>query len=151
MARTVGMDDPDDVGLLYVTDGAHLRDATRHAAIIDDDRPHIEFSAPRGYFHQERLAVEALAWVAARLDPAPAPVPGVRPAPGGLRASLLRAQLALLAGGGPDELRAYLDALRLAPASRAVRQALTAIAGERRRAANEMAGATKAGVRFPWH
>ena len=134
MARDVGLDDPDDLGVLYVTDGDHLRTVVRDVPWITDDRPRIEFSAPRGYFHQEGLGRDALAWVAARLDPAPAPIAGARPATFGLRASLLRAQLALLAGDGPAELRAYLDALAAAPASPTVRTALAAIASERRRA-----------------
>jgi spermidine synthase len=134
MARTVGLDDPDDVGLLYVTDGAHLRDATRDVAPITDDLPGIEFSAPRGYFHQERLGPAALAWVAARLDPGPAPVRGARPAPFALRSNMLQAQLALVTDAGPAELRGYLDALALVPESHAVRQALAGIAAERRRA-----------------
>ncbi len=134
MARDVGLDDPDDLGVLYVTDGDHLRTVVRDVPWITDDRPGIEFSAPRGYFHQEGLGRDALAWVAARLDPAPAPIAGARPATFGMRASLLRAQLALLAGDGPAELRAYLDALAAAPASPTVRTALAAIASERRRA-----------------
>ena len=133
MARDVGLDDPDDLGVLYVTDGDHLRTVVRDVPWITDDRPGIEFSAPRGYFHQEALGRDALAWVAARLDPAPAPIAGARPATFGVRASLLRAQLALLAGDGPAELRAYLDALAAAPASPTVRTALAAIASERRR------------------
>jgi hypothetical protein len=134
MAHDVGLDDPDDLGVLYVTDGDHLRSVVRDVPWITDDRPRIEFSAPRGYFHQEGLGRAALAWVAARLDPAPAPIAGAHPATFGLRASLLRAQLALLAGDGPAELRAYLDALPAAPASPTVRTALAAIASERRRA-----------------
>jgi spermidine synthase len=133
MARSVGLDDPDDVGVLYVTDGDHLRAVVRDVPWITDDRPRIEFSAPRAYFHQERLGRDALAWVAARLDPAPAPVASARPATFGLRADLLRAQLALLAGDGPAELRAYLDALGAEPGSATVRTALAAIAAERRR------------------
>jgi spermidine synthase len=134
MARGVGLDDPDDVGVLYVTDGDHLRTVVRDVPWITDDRPRIEFSAPRGYFHQEGLGRDALAWVAARLDPAPAPIAGARPATFALRASLLRAQLALLSGDRPAELRAYLDALAVAPGSTTVRTALAAIATERRRA-----------------
>jgi spermidine synthase len=132
MARSVGLDDPDGVGLLYVTDGVHLRAATRDVAPITDDRPTIEFSAPRAYYHQDGLGAAALAWIAARLDPAAAPVVGAPPAPFALRANLLRAQLALLAGDRPDELRAYLDALALAPDARPVQEALAAIAQERR-------------------
>jgi spermidine synthase len=134
MARGVGLDDPDDLGMLYVTDGDRLRTVVRDAPWITDDRPRIEFSAPRGFFHQEGLGREALAWVAARLDPAPAPIAGAPPATFAVRADLLRAQLALLAGDGPAELRAYLDALAAAPASGTVRAALAAIAAERLRA-----------------
>jgi spermidine synthase len=134
MARSVGLDDPDGIPLLYVTDGVHLRAATRDVPPITDDRPTIEFSAPRAYYHQEGLGAAALAWIAARLDPAPAPVTGAAPASFAVRANLLRAQLALLAGDGPGELHAYLDALALAPAARPVREALSAIAEERRRA-----------------
>ena len=134
MARSVGVDDPDGVGLLYVTDGVHLRAATRDVAPITDDRPTIEFSAPRAYYHQEGLGAAALAWIAARLDPAAAPVSGAPPAPFALRANLLQAQLALLAGDHPGELQAYLDALALAPEARPVHEALAAIAEERRRA-----------------
>src|SRR5262249_10275358 len=83
-----------------------------------DDRPAIEFSAPRAYYHQDGLGAAALAWIAARLDPAAAPIVGAPPAPFALRANLLRAQLALRAGGRPDELRAYLDALARAPGAR---------------------------------
>jgi spermidine synthase len=133
MARGVGLDDPDDLGMLYVTDGDHLRTVVRDVPWITDDRPRIEFSAPRGYFHQEGLGRSALAWVAARLDPAPAPIAGTHPATFAVRADLLRAQLALLAGDGPAELRAYLDALGDAPGSGTVRTALAAIAAERRR------------------
>src|SRR5262249_25794361 len=74
MARGVGLNDPDDLGMLYVTDGDRLRTVVRDVPWITDDRPRIEFSAPRGYFHQEGLGGEALVWVAARLDPAPAPI-----------------------------------------------------------------------------
>src|SRR5262249_40902918 len=133
MARSVGLDDPDGVGLLYVTDGQHLRAATRGVTPITDERPGIEFSAPRAYFHQEGLGAAGLAWIAARLAPAPAPVGAAPPRSFALRASLLRAQLALLAGDGPGELGAYLDALALAPQSRTVREALSAIASERSR------------------
>jgi spermidine synthase len=134
MARGVGLDDPDDLGVLYVTDGTHLRAVVRDVPWITDDRPRIEFSAPRAYFHQEGLGRDALAWIAARLDPKPAPIAGARPATFGLRANLLRAQLALLAGDRPAELRAYLGALAAAPESPTVRTALAAIASERRRA-----------------
>ena len=123
-----GLADPRDLGALYVSDGARLRTATAGVAAITDDRPLLEFTAPAAYFHQEGLARAALAWVAARLDPTPAPVGG---ASFPLRATLLRAQLALLAGDGPAELGAYLDALALAPELPGVRAALAAIARER--------------------
>src|SRR5262249_35419302 len=125
---------PDARGVLSCADGDHLRTVARDVPRITDDLPRIEFSAPRGSFPQEGLGRAALAWVTARLDPAPAPLSGVRPAPFALRADLLRAQLALLAGDGPAELQAYLDALGQAPASAAVRAALAAIAGQRPRA-----------------
>ncbi len=130
-AASVGLDDPDDVGLLYVTDGEHLRAAVRDVPPITDDRPRIEFDAPRAYYHQEGLGRAALAWVAARLDPAPAPVSDGRAASFDVRADLLRAQLALLAGDRPLELRSYLDALARDPRSSAVGAALGAIAAER--------------------
>ena len=126
----VGLDDPDDLAALYVTDGAHLRVATAGVPPITDDHPHIEFTAPAAYFHQPGLARAALAWAMARLDPAPVPVRGTAAAfP--LRATLLAAELALLDGDRPRELAGYLDALRLAPDVRAVRAALVAIARER--------------------
>ena len=118
VASGVGLEDADDLAVLYVTDGAHLRAATLDVPPITDDDPRIEFSAPRGYFHQERLAPASLAWIAARLDPDPAPIVGARPASFRLRADLLVAQLALLAGDGPAELQAYLDALAAAPTPR---------------------------------
>jgi spermidine synthase len=133
-AASVGLDDPADLGLLYVTDRDHLRAAARDVPPITDDRPRIEFSAPRAYYHQEGLGRAALAWVAARLDPAPAPVAGAPAASFDLRADLLRAQLALLAGDRPLELRAYLDALARDPGSPTVGAALAAIAAERRQA-----------------
>jgi spermidine synthase len=118
--------DPDDLAVLYVTDGRHLAPALAGIAPITDDRPRLEFTAPAAYFHQPGLARAALAWVAARLDPA-APTG----APFALRASLLEAQLALLAGDGPGELGAYLAARRIAPDLRAVRVALASIGAER--------------------
>jgi hypothetical protein len=134
MALSVGLEDPADLGLLYVTDGDHLRAAVRDVPPITDDRPRIEFSAPRAYYHQEGLGRAALAWAAARLDPAPAPVAGAPAASFDLRADLLRAQLALLADDRPLELRAYLDALARDPGSPTVGAALAAIAAERRQA-----------------
>ncbi len=130
--QAVGFYDPDDLGVLYVTDGAHLRAATAGVAPITDDRPRLEFTAPAAYFAPDaHRRGAALAWVAARLDPRPAPLDG-EDAPGfPLRATLLRAQLALLAGDGPDELAAYLDAFALEPRLATVRNTLTAIAAER--------------------
>jgi spermidine synthase len=145
-AASVGMDDPEDLGPLYVSDGAHLRAAVRGVEPITDDNPRIEFSSPRAYYHQEGLGRAALAWVSARLDPAPAPVAAARPASFDLRADLLRAQLALLAGDGPLELRAYLDALARAPASSTVAAALATIAAERRRAGDQATADGIAGV-----
>ena len=111
-----------------MSDGARLRTATTGIALITDDRPRLEFTAPAAFFHQEGLARAALAWVAARLDPRPAPIGGASFA---LRAALLHAQLALLAGDGAGELGAYLDAFALGPEVPAVRAALAAIARER--------------------
>lgn len=121
-----GLDDPDDVAILYVTDGRRLAPALAGVAPITDDRPRLEFTAPAAYFHQQDLGRAALAWVAARLDPAPADG-----TPFALRATLLEAQLALLAGDGPAELRAYLAAREIAPGVRAVRVALASIGTER--------------------
>jgi spermidine synthase len=131
----VGLDDPSDLGVLYVTDGRRLAPVVADVAPITDDRPRIEFTAPAAYFHQEGLARAALAWVAARLDPAPAPIANVTFA---LRATLLRAQLALLDGDRPAELAAYLDALAMAPDVPTVRRALTSIAEERRAAGDRI-------------
>jgi spermidine synthase len=122
----VGLDDPDDVAILYVTDGRRLAPALAGVAPITDDRPRLEFTAPAAYFHQQDLGRAALAWVAARLDPTPADG-----TPFALRATLLQAQLALLAGDGPAELRAYLAAREIAPGVRAVRVALASIGTER--------------------
>jgi spermidine synthase len=128
------LDDPADLALLYVTDERRLRPVTAGVAPITDDRPRLEFTAPAAYFHQHGLGRAALAWIAARLDPASAPVDGDPPATFAVRATLAEAQLALLANDGPGELRAYLEALSLAPASRTIRVALSAIALERDRA-----------------
>jgi len=121
-----GLDDPDDVAILYVTDGRHLAPALSGVAPITDDRPRLEFTAPAAYFHQQDLGRTALAWVAARLDPAPR-----GGTPFALRATLLEPQLALLAGDGPGELRAYLAAREIAPGVRAVRTALASIGRDR--------------------
>jgi spermidine synthase len=131
----VGLDDPTDLGVLYVTDGRRLAPVVADVAPITDDRPRIEFTAPAAYFHQEGLARAALAWVAARLDPAPAPLADVTFT---LRATLLRAQLALLDGDRPAELAAYLDALAMAPDVPTVRRALASIAEERRAAGDRL-------------
>ena len=42
----VGLDDPADLAVLYVADGAALRAATADVPSITDDRPRLEFSAP---------------------------------------------------------------------------------------------------------
>lgn len=128
-----GLDDPTDLAALYVADGVRLRTATAGIAPITDDRPRLEFTAPAAYFHQEGLGAAGLAWLAARLDPGPAPVAGADAASGSalVRAALLRAALALAGGDRFGEAVAYLDALALAPASHPVRQALAAIARER--------------------
>jgi len=131
-AGAAGLADASDLAPLYVTDGRHLRVATAGVPPLTDDRPRLEFTAPAAYFHQQDLARAALAWVAARLDPAPSPLD---PRAGfAVRAALLGAQLALLAGDRPGELAAYADAFAAAPALRAPRAALGAIAAERRAA-----------------
>jgi spermidine synthase len=122
--RVAGLDDPADLAVLYVTDDRHLRAVTADVAPITDDRPRLEFTAPAAYFHQADLGRAALAWVAARLDRDP-------PGTFALRAALLHAQLALLAGDRPAELGAYLQAFTVAPGVPAVRAALAAIARER--------------------
>jgi spermidine synthase len=131
-----GLDDPADLAALYVTEGRMLRTATAGVPLITDDRPRIAFSAPAAFFRQQDLARDALAWVAARLDPAPAPILGAQ-VTFQLRSTLLRAQLALLAGDRPGELAAYAEALRIAPEVRSVRRAMVAIAGERRAAGDD--------------
>jgi len=131
--RAAGLVDPADVAVLYVTDASHVRAATAGAPLITDDRPQLEFTAPAAYFHQQTLGRAALAWVAARLDPADGPIAGA-PASFALRAALLQASLALLEGDGPSELAAYLDALTIAPELSTARAALAAIAAERERA-----------------
>jgi spermidine synthase len=141
VVRANGLDTPGDLAALYVTDGPRLRSVTRDVPLITDDHPRLEFTAPAAYFHQEGLAAAALAWVAARLDPNPAPIAGAELAPFALRAELLRAQLALLSGDRPGELRAYLTALAIAPELRTVRAAVAAIA-EERLAAGDRATAT---------
>ncbi len=134
-ASAVGLADASDLAPLYVTDGRHLRVATAGTPPLTDDRPRLEFTAPAAYFHQQDLARAALAWVAARLDPSPSPLDAR--ASFALRAALLSAQLALLAGDRPAELAAYADALTAAPTLRAPRAALGAIAAERRAAGDE--------------
>src|SRR5581483_10270623 len=117
-ASAVGLADASDLAPLYVTDARHLRVATAGTPPLTDDRPRLEFTAPAAYFHQQDLARAALAWVAARLDPSPSPLDAR--ASFALRAALLSAQLALLAGDRP-----------------APRAALGAIAAERRAAGDE--------------
>ena len=129
----VGLDDPRDLAVLYVADGQDLRAATAASQPITDDRPRLEFSAPAAYFRQQDLSLHALSWVAAQLDPGPAPIDGVD-APASVRGALLAAQLALLADDRPAELAAYARALSLAPGIPAIRQAMVAIARERQAA-----------------
>jgi spermidine synthase len=129
--RSAGFLDPADVAPLYVGDERQLRPAVAGAPLITDDRPVLEFSAPAAYFRQPALAPEGLAWVAARLDPEPAPVDGAPPATAELREALLAAQRALLAGDRPRELKLYAQALDRAPDVRAVRQGLQGIARDR--------------------
>jgi spermidine synthase len=137
-----GLVDPWDLGILYVTDGRHLATATADAPRITDDRPLLDLSAPRGFFHQGTLRAASLAWVAARLDPANPPIDGVT-VPVSLRAVLLNAQLALLAGRPDDELKAYLEAQTIAPGIPSIEQALRAMAAARRRSGD---GATAAAI-----
>jgi spermidine synthase len=128
--RAAELGEPLDVGVLYVTDGARLRTATAGVAPITDDRPRLEFTAPAAYFHQEDLGRAALAWVGARLDPRPAPVPGGA-ADFALRATLLQAALALAGGDRRAEAEAWLAALARAPDARVAQRAVAAIARER--------------------
>jgi hypothetical protein len=134
--RRVGLDDPGDLAVLYVADGAALRTATAGVPSITDDWPRLEFSAPAAYFRQQDLSLHALAWVAGRLDPGSAPIDGVD-APASVRGALLAAQLALLADDPPAELAAYGRALSLAPQIPAIRQAMVAIARERQTAGDD--------------
>jgi len=134
MAASVGLDEPVDLAVLYVADGEHLRLATRDVVPITDDRPRLAFSAPGTHFGGLDPSAASLAWVAARLDPGPAPIAGAPAVPFAARASLLAAQLSLLAGDGPGELGELLAALEAAPHVRATRQALDAIARARRQA-----------------
>ena len=127
----VGLVEPGDLAALWVADGETLRRATATARLVTDDRPTIELTAPAAYFQQERLAPAALAWLARLLAAGDGPIANA-PAPRALRRALLAAQQALVAGDGPGELRAYLDAFATAPALPTVRFALTAIARERR-------------------
>jgi spermidine synthase len=129
----VGLDAPADLAVLYVADGAVLRAVTAGVPPITDDRPRLEFSAPAAYFRQQDLPLRALAWVAARLDPGPAPIAGAD-APAPVRGALLAAQLALLADDRPAELSAYGRALALAPHIPVIRQTMVAIARERQAA-----------------
>ena len=132
-AAEVGLVAPEDLAVLWVADETGLRPAVAGAALVTDDRPAIERTAPAAYFHQERLAPAALAWVDGVLAPGDGPVAGA-PAPLALRRALLDAQRALLAGDGPGELRAYLAAHAIAPGLPTVRFALAALARERRAA-----------------
>jgi spermidine synthase len=124
-----GLDSSLDLASLYVTDASHLRAATAGTAPITDDRPRLEFTAPAAYFHQEGLGRAALGWVAARLDPTP--VAWEPRATFALRRALLGAELALLDGDGPGELKAYLEAFTIAPETPGVRRALVAIGRDR--------------------
>ena len=127
---------PASLAVLYVADGQALRTATAGVPPITDDRPRLEFSAPAAYFHQQDLSRQALAWVAARLDPGPAPIAGAD-VPASVRAALLAAQLALLDDDRPAELAAYTRALSLAPQIPIIRQAMVAIARERQAAGDD--------------
>jgi hypothetical protein len=131
--RSAGLVDPSDLAPLYVASGKQLAGAVADAPIITDDRPVLEFSAPAAYFRQAALAREALAWIGQWLDPTASPVSDARGGSGSaeVRRILLEAQLALLAGDRPEELRLYLEALALSPETRAARQALYGVARER--------------------
>ncbi|HXJ35144.1 MAG TPA: fused MFS/spermidine synthase [Candidatus Eisenbacteria bacterium] len=131
--REVGLVGPRDLAVLYVTDGRRLATATADALPISDDRPRLDLTAPAAYFRQHELAREDLAWVAARLDPGPGPIAGAS-ASAELRALLLTAQMALLAGRPQDETTAYLRAYAIAPGLPTVDMALRAIASSRRAA-----------------
>jgi spermidine synthase len=144
--RAAELDDPGDLAVLYVTDGDRLRAVTAGVPPITDDRPRLELSAPAAYFHQAGLGRAALAWVAARLDPGPAPVDGDPPATFAVRAALLEAAVARAGGDRPGELGAYLRAFAAAPGVRAVRVALASIAGERLAAGDPTTARRIAGV-----
>jgi len=132
-ASANGLGEADAVALLYLADGASLRAATTGVPPITDDDPYLEFTAPAAYFDQVGLGREALEWISGLVDPGPGAVRGAE-AGGALRRHLLEAQLALLRGEGPAELRAYLAALEIAPRSPTVRRALLSIAASRRSA-----------------
>jgi spermidine synthase len=121
-ARAVGLDDAADLPALRVAGDAQLRRATAAAAPISDDHPLLEFTAPRAYFHQPGLAIASLEWMSMLLDDAAA-----HAGSDAARRDLLGAQLALLRGDGPGELRAYLAALQAEPDLPAARRALLAI------------------------
>ena len=136
LARLViwsGLDEIRDLDALYVTRRnapgsiATLDQTLATVPIMTDDRPRLEFSAPAAFFHQEGLARDALAWVAARLDPGM----GTSGLSGSVRQLLAEAQIALLDGRRPAELEAYLKALALAPELRLVRRVLVSIVRER--------------------
>src|SRR5207253_4309844 len=124
-ARGVGLDDPRDLALLYVTGGARLRAATAGAPILHDDRPLLEFSAPSAYFHQPGLARRSVDWLLGLVADTPAaPASGVVSSEA--RASLMAAQAALLRNDGPAELARYLEVLAREPDVPGPRRALSA-------------------------
>jgi spermidine synthase len=129
-ASANGLGEPDDLALLYVTDGDRLRAATAGIPPITDDDPYLEFTAPAAYFEQVGLGRAALAWIATLIEPGAGPLRGA-PAGEELRRNLLEAQLALLRGDGPAELAHYLAAFELAPRSSTVRRALQSIGTSR--------------------
>jgi spermidine synthase len=131
--RSSGFVDATDLAPLYVADEKRLAAAVAGTAIITDDRPSLEFSAPAAYFRQPVLAREALEWLAPLIDPGTAPVDGAPQGSGSaeLRSTLLDAQLALLRGDRPAELARYLRGLALSPGARAVRQGLYGVARDR--------------------
>jgi len=138
-AAPAGIDGPLDLAVLYVGSEQQLAPPVADVAPMTDDRPVIEFDAAAAYFDHDRLPRAALQWLAARLAPDDGPIAGA-PASFALRAKLAEAQLALFDADGQAELRAYLDALPMAPQASAVRQPLTAIAA-RLRAAGDDRGA----------
>jgi spermidine synthase len=147
-AAPAGLDGPLDLAVLYVASEEQLAPPVADVPPMTDDRPVIEFDAAAAYFDHEQLPRATLRWLAARLAPGDGPIAGA-PASFALRAKLAEAQIALFDADGRAELRAYLEALPMAPQASAVRQPLTAIAARLRAAgdvetADLVAGALEA-------